>query len=183
MIDFNPRSPRGERHIYLDTYYFFVPFQSTLPARGATRGDVRVACYHPLFQSTLPARGATGRFDYYWPVFAFQSTLPARGATWETCAYTARYVIFQSTLPARGATYALIINEWFRDEFQSTLPARGATLRPESFGLDTLISIHAPREGSDAMLLRSGEAGLVISIHAPREGSDGILSAPTTTTQ
>ena len=161
MIDFNPRSPRGERHIYLDTYYFFVPFQSTLPARGATRGDVRVACY----------------------LFAFQSTLPARGATWETCAYTARYVIFQSTLPARGATYALIINEWFRDEFQSTLPARGATLRPESFGLDTLISIHAPREGSDAMLLRSGEAGLVISIHAPREGSDGILSAPTTTTQ
>ena len=33
------------------------------------------------------------------------------------------------------------------------------------------ISIHAPREGCDGNLARSGENG-VISIHAPREGCD-----------
>ena len=34
------------------------------------------------------------------------------------------------------------------------------------------ISIHAPREGSDADLVALGIAQPVISIHAPREGSD-----------
>ena len=56
---------------------------------------------------------------------------------------------FQSTLPARGATLAaaealdLVI-------FQSTLPARGATLELLGAGVGKVISIHAPREGSDA---------------------------------
>ena len=38
--------------------------------------------------------------------------------------------------------------------FQSTLPARGATLAGKPFAYYELISIHAPREGSD--LLREG---------------------------
>ena len=39
-IYFNPRSPRGERHSYhVDTPTLF-EFQSTLPARGATKGDI-----------------------------------------------------------------------------------------------------------------------------------------------
>ena len=57
--DFNPRSPHGERR---RLYGFHCTgknrFQSTLPARGATRtstGYVR----RDAFQSTLPARGAT----------------------------------------------------------------------------------------------------------------------------
>ena len=82
--------------------------------------------------------------------------------------------------------------------FLSTLPARGATCRPESHNAVVPISIHAPREGSDAGAIGPHEAGvdfyprsprgerrdgilagrnrLVISIHAPREGSD--LAAP-----
>ena len=78
--------------------------------------------------------------------------------------------------------------------FQSTLPVRGATLLPGA-GLRPLpISIHAPREGSDAFqgntvarkdqfqstLPVRGATSLplqivkedLISIHAPREGSD-----------
>ena len=37
----------------------------------------------------------------------------------------------------------------------------------------TIISIHAPREGSDGYEL-DWNAKIEISIHAPREGSDGI---------
>ena len=79
--DFNPRSPHGERPI--------VPFFIS-----------------PLlkFQSTLPARGATRRKRYPTQEQEFQSTLPARGATKKRNDLVARGLIFQSTLPARGAT-------------------------------------------------------------------------------
>ena len=40
------------------------------------------------------------------------------------------------------------------------------------------ISIHAPREGSDAVEQRTDPSGGKISIHAPREGSDPGAAAP-----
>ena len=58
---------------------------------------------------------------------------------------------FQSTLPVGGAT-----RERFRyvpphDRFQSTLPVGGATFEGlDKTGKGTLISIHAPRGGSDS---------------------------------
>ena len=55
---------------------------------------------------------------------------------------------FQSTLPARGAT--LLVNGLWHDQiFQSTLPARGATGERAHTARMLLISIHAPRTGSD----------------------------------
>ena len=55
--------------------------------------------------------------------------------------------------------------------FLSTLPARGATsLTLLPIGKQ-MISIHAPREGSD-MQAPDLRKELEISIHAPREGSD-----------
>ena len=106
--DFNPRSPRGERHYsyHVDTPTFFISIHA--PREGS---------------DCLISPGVLGRQP------------------------------FQSTLPARGATY-------FCDHlrapfpFQSTLPARGATLAGKPFAYYELISIHAPREGSD--LLREG---------------------------
>ena len=57
------------------------------------------------------------------------------------------------------------------DLFQSTLPVKGATIFRTKFQIIHVISIHAPREGSDnnvtINLVTQG-----ISIHAPREGSD-----------
>ena len=58
---------------------------------------------------------------------------------------------FQSTLPARGATSAVLTEEWLR-----------------------LISIHAPRTGSDVLVLALLSDGVCISIHAPRTGSDRV---------
>ena len=56
--NFNPRSPHGERRDRWQMYHNCKAFQSTLPARGATKGERRMQDYK-LFQSTLPVRGAT----------------------------------------------------------------------------------------------------------------------------
>ena len=56
--------------------------------------------------------------------------------------------------------------------FLSTLPEWGATIRSgERIGLH-VISIHAPRVGSDTMQSVTYTPMRVISIHAPRVGSD-----------
>ena len=57
--------------------------------------------------------------------------------------------------------------------FQSTLPARGATVTGYQFPRAAVISIHAPRTGSDEMR-EEKQKQFKISIHAPRTGSDGI---------
>ena len=59
-------------------------FQSTLPARGATKSPDETINKALEFQSTLPARGATQLYQGQVENYEFQSTLPARGATLET---------------------------------------------------------------------------------------------------
>ena len=68
----------------------------------------------------------------------------------------------------RQATIAQLDN---KTAFQSTLPARGATIPYIDKLVNSKISIHAPRTGSDIIngLMARGGA---ISIHAPRTGSD-----------
>jgi len=56
---------------------------------------------------------------------------------------------FQSTLPVGGATprkSTCSVSAWI---FQSTLPVGGATLAADDVALVGIISIHAPRGGSD----------------------------------
>ena len=79
-FDFNPHSPRGERRYSAQHSYDHSPFQSTLPARGATLRR-RCTTQAVKFQSTLPARGATPKGRLLGTLRRFQSTLPARGAT------------------------------------------------------------------------------------------------------
>ena len=55
--------------------------------------------------------------------------------------------------------------------FQSTLPAGGATKNKHIGTYDTIISIHAPRGGSDLPMIPPTVTHQ-ISIHAPRGGSD-----------
>ena len=57
--NFNPRSPHGERRGEIFGAFCVKQFQSTLPARGATRGGGDGEDFGRRFQSTLPARGAT----------------------------------------------------------------------------------------------------------------------------
>ena len=79
-------------------------FQSTLPARGATRAGKGRGSMMERFQSTLPARGATrrslskgGKRKYFNPR-SLHGERPCRRVRWM------KWKSFQSTLPARGAT-------------------------------------------------------------------------------
>ena len=79
--------------------------------------------------------------------------------------------VFLSTLPARGATRC-VTPLTGAGIFLSTLPARGATRHQLFADVEPVISIHAPREGSDNDLTEIQKQQALISIHAPREGSD-----------
>ena len=57
-------------------------------------------------------------------------------------------------------------------EFQSTLPVWGATIGELYLQVETTISIHAPRVGSDSAHFNRFRKSNNISIHAPRVGSD-----------
>ena len=102
---------------------------------------------------------------------AFQSTLPARGAT-ERRAAIPGVKLFQSTLPARGATQAGHSASPLLPYFNPRSP-HGERLISRRFGFPRrLISIHAPRTGSDGRTHEGGLNEASISIHAPRTGSD-----------
>ena len=145
--NFNPRSPHGERRGTLAFIIGAAIFQSTLPARGATRWHFAAFCGTMNFNPRSP------HGERLLAAYGFRMA-----------------GVFQSTLPARGATDADVLF-LCNVEFQSTLPARGATRVTKAECLDLPISIHAPRTGSDGI----GDiihARRKISIHAPRTGSD-----------
>ena len=81
IFHFNPRSPHGERLNGLIIGMINYNFNPRSP--HGERPDLQCCCYwQGIFQSTLPARGATRRSRLYkGTCAAFQSTLPARGAT------------------------------------------------------------------------------------------------------
>ena len=149
-MDFNPRSPRGER-------------QDILPvaAQGETgnfnprspRGErlMPVIGRNCLsrFQSTLPARGATVNIRQKILFDEFQSTLPARGATIHITSIP-RHFLFQSTLPARGATVKTYVPQDSRHDFNPRSPRGERPGGSVPLLSRTAISIHAPREGSDS---------------------------------
>ena len=67
VLDFYPRSPRGERLLIFFVFFAVFVFLSTLPARGATASPFCGSGRQLVFLSTLPARGATlvGGFSPY----------------------------------------------------------------------------------------------------------------------
>ena len=55
--------------------------------------------------------------------------------------------------------------------FQSTPPEWGATVCPRAYSSESVVSIHAPRVGSDSACIFAS-SHFIVSIHAPRVGSD-----------
>ena len=177
LVDFNPRSPRGERPRQKYLVFAVKKFQSTLPARGATLGDILrrgcagISIHAPREGSdSIISNRAGFRRDFNprsprgeRPIVKhrtaktaiFQSTLPARGATAEAVRHAAASSDFNPRSP-RGERLETLHDKTPYKVFQSTLPARGATAgiyHPPSGA--KRISIHAPREGSDRRVLRS----------------------------
>ena len=78
---FNPRSPHGERHWCLSLTGQPFPFQSTLPARGATTSFILLMLRWMDFNPRSPHGERHPDYFDLGCFDKFQSTLPARGAT------------------------------------------------------------------------------------------------------
>ena len=122
-------------------------FQSTLPARGAT-GASASAATDWAFQSTLPARGATYHLARMAGVKFISIHAPRTGSDKRARAGGASGAHFNPRSP-HGERQMHRRQKWISNQFQSTLPARGATFSEEEAAAYIMISIHAPRTGSD----------------------------------
>ena len=148
-INFNPRSPDGERHSALYALCVIEAFQSTLPGWGATFQIVRTAECFTYFNPRSP--------DGERPRFTMKTT--ARSY------FNPRSPDGERRVVNNGGALAIAL--------QSTLPGWGATGHLIDNGYVNKISIHAPRRGSDFPSWR-GDHHRQISIHAPRMGSDSL---------
>ena len=147
-INFNPRSPHGERHNqrraargreYISIHAPRTGSDHPVLFLAGERADFNPRSPHGerhfsmshinedgTFQSTLPARGATLRMRRRTSNLSISIHAPRTGSDTITISHTAERGKFQSTLPARGATIDLM-DKRYKSAFQSTLPARGAT--------------------------------------------------------
>ena len=126
---FNPRSPHGERHAPSCVENVPKLFQSTLPARGATR-DVHPEEVEIVFQSTLPARGATALANPQRSGEDISIHAPRTGSDRYHSTLRVNPIYFNPRSP-HGERHEKIAKLYKLGRFQSTLPARGATAAPE----------------------------------------------------
>ena len=123
--DFNPRPPRGGRLRAGVSHAAGRDFNPRPPRGG--RQPFRVYRIVPgIFQSTPPARGATKWFDHDRRVQFISIHAPREGGDSISSSDNMSPSLFQSTPPARGAT-DMLIKDKREALFQSTPPARGAT--------------------------------------------------------
>ena len=191
---FNPRAPRGARRHQAVCRTVQIQISIHAPREGRDREAPYQKGVKIAFQSTRPARGAT-RAKGGAPLWStnFNPRAP-RGARRRAAAFRSPLRHFNPRAP-RGARPTLpkqrrsakknfnpraprgarpgrgCIDAAFVCDFNPRAP-RGA--RPQCFLQIQLlphISIHAPREGRDESLRGLGKSA-DISIHAPREGRD-----------
>ena len=103
-VNFNPRSPCGERLIIPMIWTSNNRFQSTLPVWGATLTALRKRLINNYFNPRSPCGERPRQPLRIAVLIAFQSTLPVWGATCQSGQTCAATLAFQSTLPVWGAT-------------------------------------------------------------------------------
>ena len=129
-----------------------------------------------VFQFTHPGKGATCQKRTYRNRQTFQFTHPGKGATGAEYLLTAILRAFQFTHPGKGATHVGRYSKLFDDsfnsrtlgrvrllltlpkvsqrQFQFTHPGKGATEFRAHYVIAPGVSIHAPWEGCDRLILR-----------------------------
>ena len=100
---FNPRAPRGARRSGKSRQSTVLGFNPRAP-RGARRHSRQNALIGRLFQSTRPARGATRTRSLSWPYDHVSIHAPREGRDPANSSFINDLRMFQSTRPARGAT-------------------------------------------------------------------------------
>ena len=168
--DFNPRSPWGERPSVIRLLQNDDEFQSTLPVGGATKSSNSTNTSHHISihaprggsdPRSLPLPRIPGDFNPRSP-WGERRLPPWPGPPGH---------LFQSTLPVGGATggyYQPVVSS---NDFNPRSPWGERPLYLGWYFHPRIISIHAPRGGSDCQV-RVLYAEPEISIHAPRGGSD-----------
>ena len=126
LVNFNPRSPRGERPLITERIKREMEISIHAPLAGSDRALMtcilmtsdfnprsprgeRRSCGHLIlsckrFQSTLPSRGATRLIEDLNTNIAISIHAPLAGSDADRAPHTRPYTTFQSTLPSRGAT-------------------------------------------------------------------------------
>ena len=105
---FNPRAPRGARHLCVCSMRCSTYFNPRAP-RGARRTQLGLhPCHIKRFQSTCPARGTTMSTAKTLKIKLFQSTCPARGTTKNVKAIADNISNFNPRAP-RGARLAVAV--------------------------------------------------------------------------
>src|SRR5699024_5762333 len=134
-----------------------------LPARGATTASVKTTAKPTNFYPRSPRgerpsfRTGKGRFLHFYP-------RSPRGERRSASALACTALQFLSTLPARGATGGSVPRRWSPGYFYPRSPRGERPVVPADRRVVALISIHAPREGSDGFG------------HAAAHRTDGFLS-------
>ena len=126
-VNFNPRSPCGERRLAWPAALTFRRFQSTLPVRGATA--VRVFDWH--LQLSISIHAPRAGSDY------LQQDAPAAPGY-----FNPRSPCGERLCPFRPPSGSCTIS--------IHAPRAGSDIAPRSYAvIISRISIHAPRAGSD----------------------------------
>ena len=168
-LNFNPRSPHGERPAAGAPRKQRSAISIHAPRTGSDAKGAQALSPAP-FQSTLPARGATdpGKDDIIFDGISIPA--PRTGSDFNFYGQQSyEYISIHaprtgSDLPPRGRLVHPDFNP--RSPHGERRPSRLARLP------SVKISIHAPRTGSDVRVAREADVAVRISIHAPRTGSD-----------
>ena len=171
-LNFNPRSPWGERRLFPLMFILTLLFQSTLPVGGATtrssnrRTTSRISIHAPRggsdnnqfevrcqdYISIHAPRGGSDTVRSIWPQPRSISIHAPRGGSDFLFLHLLPIITNFNPRSPWGERHLHRPLRDYQQGFQSTLPVGGATLCSVPAVLDTLISIHAPRGGSDAGL-------------------------------
>ena len=144
-------APREGSDVRLQSFCpFFSGFQSRLPVRGATPLVVHRVPAHRISIHAPRAGSDDVRRGKFRRLYKISIHAPREGSDVDHLLLLVHPGGFQSTLPVRGATLSLSHARVILAGFQSTLPVRGATTVTAHQYQQGAISIHAPREGSDA---------------------------------
>ena len=124
-VDFNPRSPHGERHRPTMTALAGMYFNPRSP-HGERRFGLIIFPLRDGFQSTLPARGATYKYVALGGIVSISIHAPRTGSDNDAVAGNIIREHFNPRSP-HGERRIVMPQGRTRGGFQSTLPARGAT--------------------------------------------------------
>ena len=124
------------------------------------------------FLSTLPVRGATPAGFDVWPEELISIHAPREGSDWAICRSNSPECLISIHAPREGSDARPAAASTSLMEFLSTLPVRGATRDVNQMCGDGLFLSTLPVRGATGIAIGAAEHR-VISIHAPREGSDG----------